>query len=172
VRGLELEVFAQNERALRLDRSRGFDVLHELHGYEGGGAPDSARAPVAAGVEIDLRSAFAWLDEAAAQICDVPLQATSASLEAASAGLKAWRLGTAQVVYGEDAHGSAIVHGLLDRHPGQRDAEALVRALLARVGGGVVKVPPLQRRDLGGDALRRAGLRVQPLHQLLMARPA
>jgi ribosomal protein S18 acetylase RimI-like enzyme len=171
VRGLELEVFAQNERALRLYRSRGFEVLHELHGYEGAGAPDSALAPDAAGFEIDLGSAFAWLDEAAAQIGDLPLQVTSASL-AAAAGLRAWRLGTAQVVFGEDAHGDTVVHSLVDRHAGQRDAEALVRALLARRSAGVVKVPPLQRRDLGGDALRRAGLRVQPLHQLLMARPA
>lgn len=75
-------------------------------------------------------------------------------------------------MFGEGVHGSTVVHSLLDRHPGQRDAEALVRALLARPSAGVVKVPPLQRTDLGGDALRRAGLRVQPLHQLLMARPA
>lgn len=75
-------------------------------------------------------------------------------------------------MFGEGVHGSTVVHSLLDRNPGQRDAEALVRALLARPSAGVVKVPPLQRTDLGGDALRRAGLRVQPLHQLLMARPA
>jgi hypothetical protein len=32
-------------------------------------------------------------------------------------------------------------------------------------------VPALQRPDLGGDALRRAGLQVQALHQNLMFRP-
>jgi GNAT superfamily N-acetyltransferase len=172
VPGLELEVFAQNERALRLYRSRGFDARHELHGYEGIGVPDPAQPLGRVGVEVDLASAFAWLDEAVAQVGDVPLQVTPASLAVHPSGLKGWRLGTAQIVFGPDAHGGTVVHSLLDRQPGQRDAEALVQSLRAHVNGGVIKVPPLQRTDLGGDALRRAGMRVQPLHQLLMVRPA
>lgn len=165
---VELEVFAQNERARRLYRRHGFEVVHELHGYEGHGTP-GAPPPDVAELEVDLASAFAWLDEAAASIGDLPLQVTPASLRA-TAGLRAWRRGTAQLVFGTDAQGRTVVHSLVDRHAAQDDAEALVRALQALAAAGTVRVPPLQRADLGGEALRRAGLRVQPLHQLLMVR--
>lgn len=168
---LELEVFAQNERALRLYRSRGFVVVHELHGYDDDGAAGAVAPGLAAdGLEVDLASAFAWLDEAAARIADLPLQVTTTSLASAPEGLTAWRIGTAQVVFGADARGHTVVHSLLDRDPVQRDAETLVRALLARRPGGRIRVPALQRADLGGDALRRAGLHAQALHQCLMKR--
>lgn len=166
---VELEVFAQNERARRLYQRHGFEAAHELHGYEGRGTPGAAPTPDLAGWEVDLASAFAWLDEAAARIGDLPLQVTPASLRA-TAGLRAWRRGTAQLVFGTDAQGRTVVHSLVDRHAAQDDAEALVRALQALAAAGTVRVPPLQRADLGGEALRRAGLRVQPLHQLLMVR--
>lgn len=168
---VELEVFAQNERALRLYRGRGFAAVHELHGYEGTAAPGAAAPPDGASPEVTLASAFAWLDEAAAQIGDLPLQVTPASLSA-TVGLQAWRRGTAQLVFGADAQGRTVVHSLVDRHPAQAEAEVLVRTLLARHGAAGVRVPALQRADLGGEALRRAGLRVQPLHQLLMVHRA
>jgi len=179
VREVELEVFAQNERAHRLYRGRGFTERHALHGYEAdaevdatddtpGASPPPDHDPALRA--IDLASAFAWLDEAAAQLGDVPLQVTPASLSAVPPGLTAWRRGDAQLVFGEAAPGSVTVHSLLDRQPAQRDAEALVRALRASRPGCRIVVPQLQRLDLGGEALRRAGFRAQPLHQLLMAR--
>jgi hypothetical protein len=63
-----------------------------------------------------------------------------------------------------------VVHSLIDCDPGQRDAEALVRDLARRSPRRAIVVPPLQRPDVGGDALRRAGFTVQPMHQWLMAR--
>lgn len=170
VRRLELEVFAQNERAVRLYRSRGFEILHPLHGYEAAGASAAAPSDPEAGVELDRESAWAWLDEAEHHIGDLPLQVTPAVLSALPDGTIARRLGTAQMVSGANAAGAVVVHSLIDRDPGQRDAEALARDLVRRLPRRVVVVPPLQRPDLGGDALRRAGFTVQPLHQWLMAR--
>lgn len=170
VKALELEAFAQNERALRLYRSRGFAVLHELQGYEGLPASDPASPADAQGVEVDLASAFSWLDDAVRRIGDVPLQVTPASLSALADPLRAWQLRTAQVVVGLNAQGSAVIHSLLDQDREQRHAETLVRELRIHFPGRRVVVPPLQRPDLGGRALQRAGLGVQPMHQVMMRR--
>ena len=63
------------------------------------------------------------------------------------------------------------MNSLVDRDPAQHDADVLVAALLARHPGRFIKVPALQRPDVGGDALARAGFAREPLHQLLMRRP-
>jgi ribosomal protein S18 acetylase RimI-like enzyme len=172
--GVELEVFARNERAVRLYRGRGFEELHALHGYDGGTSdpvpPESVQAQAKAkAVECD--AAWAWLAEAMREVGDLPLQVTPASLSAIAAPLQAWRAGSAQLVLADDAGGSMTVHSLVDRDARQADAQSLVEGLLARHPGRDIKVPALQRSDLGGDALRRTGFRVQPLHQWLMLRP-
>lgn len=172
VQGLELEVFAQNERALRLYRSRGFELLHPLHGYDGDGAPDAAPDAADAGIEVDLDAAYAWLDEAERAIGQLPFQVTRASVAATPQAISARRLGTAQVLTSVNAAGVLVVHSLVDRDPAQRDAEALARALWRSAPAQGVLVPALQRPDLGGDALRRAGFKPQTLHQWLMGRPA
>jgi ribosomal protein S18 acetylase RimI-like enzyme len=166
--GVELEVFAQNERAFRLYRSRGFEVLHALHGYDGDTA-DSA-PPAVAAEAVALDAAWAWLGEAGREIGNLPLQVTPASLAAISTPLQAWWRGTAQLVFADDAGAGISVHSLVDRDARQHDAQSLVEGLLARHPGRAIKVPALQRPDLGGDALRRAGFRPQPLHQWLMLR--
>ncbi len=171
VGAVELEVFAQNERAVRLYRSRGFEVLHALHGFEAV-APESLPLQAEPGVQVDLASAFAWLDEAALAIADLPLQVTPASLATVAAPLLAWRLGTAQLIVGEAGDGPVVVHCLLDRDRRQRDAKSLIEALLSRHPRRVIKVPALQRDDLGGAAMRDAGLQAQPLNQYLMLRRA
>ncbi|MFY9509443.1 MAG: hypothetical protein WAQ05_00530, partial [Rubrivivax sp.] len=55
--------------------------------------------------------------------------------------------------------------------PAQHDARALVQALLAQHPGRAVRVPQLQRTELGGDALRDAGFQPLPLHQWWMLKP-
>ena len=62
------------------------------------------------------------------------------------------------------------VHSLIDDSALQDDALALVRALRANFPGTGIVVPALQREDLGGAALRRAGFAPQELHQVLMVR--
>lgn len=172
--GVELECFAQNGRALQLYRGRGFQVLHELHGYAwpaGRAAPGDGEVEVeAAGIGLD--EVFAWLDACAARRGDLPLQVTPASLRALPVPLQAWRRGSAQLVFSAGADQRLTLHSLVDEHPSQRDAQALVTALLLRHDGWAVTVPQLQRPDLGGEALLRLGFERLPLHQVMMRRAA
>jgi ribosomal protein S18 acetylase RimI-like enzyme len=166
---LELEVFAQNAPALRLYRSRGFVVRHELHGYTLGPARGDTAAPAVD--EVDRAAAMAWLHDAMSQLPDLPLQVTPACLANSPAALQAWQSEQAQLVFsvGEPAH--VRIHSLVDRDPAQRGAAALLAALCARHAGRTITVPQLQRLDVGGRALRERGFEPLPLHQLLMCRP-
>jgi ribosomal protein S18 acetylase RimI-like enzyme len=172
----ELEVFAANERAVRLYQGRGFEVVHGLHGYE---RPPSAAAPAAsegpAPQQVMLDDAWAWLDEAERSLPDLPLQVTSPVLAVAAAAagpgvLRAWRLGSAQLVFADRPGEPLALLSLVDHDPAQGGAEALAGALAAAFPGRLLRMPPLQRADLGGDALERAGFVRQPLHQWLMRR--
>ena len=162
---VELECFAQNERALSLYRSRGFEALHELHGYSRAAVPVEGRAESAQ--RVPLEDAFAWLDEVNAALGDLPLQVTPVSLQALPVPLEALRFGTAQLVYSRGAD-TVTFHSLVDRDPRQHDAQALVVAALRQHDGCNFAVPQLQRPELGGDALQRLGFKRTPLHQFMM----
>lgn len=166
---LELEVFAQNERAARLYRGRGFAERHALRGWVKDVPADAAPAAPPAAVARD--DALAWLRDAESALPDLPLQVCAPVLAAATTPWTAWRRGRAQLCFA--AAGPALVNvtSLIDRDPAQADARALLAALQARHPGHTLKVPPLQRDDVGGDALRAAGFAPLPLHQLWMVRP-
>jgi ribosomal protein S18 acetylase RimI-like enzyme len=172
---VELEVFAANERALRLYRGRGFETVHPLMGYERE-AP-AGLGPAPAVETVSRQAAWAWLDAAEARIPDLPLQVTASVLRVAAAAapaaypLQAWRHQGAQMVFAEQPSGAAIViHSLIDPEPDQTGARELAEALAARYPGRTLRVPALQRPDLGGRALERAGFTPQALHQWLMRR--
>jgi len=172
---LELEVFAANERALRLYQGRGFEIAHPLRGYERAPAPAASEAPSMQPVTLD--DAWAWLDTADTRIADLPLQVTSQVLRVAAAAapaeapLQAWRHGEAQLVFSEQpAQRAVTINSLVDLDPAQAGAQALAVALVARYPGHTLRVPALQRPDLGGDALQRIGFEQQRLHQWLMRR--
>lgn len=172
---VELEVFAANARALRLYQGRGFEIVHALYGHEraADAAPLAERAPVVEPVTLD--QAWAWLDDAQARIADLPLQVTANPLAAAAAAapgtLHAWQCGQAQLVFADRPGEPITVQSLVDHDPAQPGAEALVRALVAAFPGRALRVPALQRADVGGDALQRVGFVHQPLHQCLMKAP-
>jgi len=173
---LELEVFAANDRAVRLYQGRGFEIVHPLRGYERSPAPAKAEAPAVQVVTLD--DAWTWLDETDLRIADLPLQVTPRVLRVAAAAapaefpLQAWRHGDAQLVFGEQPAGPVItLHSLIDSDPALRGAEALARALAVRYPGHTLRAPQLHRPDLGGDALQRTGFQPLPLHQWLMRRP-
>lgn len=167
---VELECFAQNERGLRLYRSRGFNEVTELHGYSGASvAPGGAHGGVD---ESPLEEAFERIAAVSHRRGgDLPLQVTPPSLRAQSVPLQAWTCGAAVAVTGETAPGQLTIRGLVDETPGQQDAQAIAAHLLHRFPGHAVQVPQLQRADLGGAALQRLGFARLPLHQLLMHRP-
>lgn len=168
----ELECFAQNERGVRLYRSRGFDTVHELHGYSGtAGAPAGSDVAADDAIEaVPLEDAFAWLERANLECGSLPLQVTPPSLRALPAALHAWRHGRAQAI-ASDGAGRLVIHSLVDLEPAQSSAERLVSHLMRRAAHRTVFVPQLQREDLGGRALLRRGLQRLPLHQVLMRKP-
>jgi ribosomal protein S18 acetylase RimI-like enzyme len=164
---LELEVFAQNERALRLYQGRGFEARHELHGYL---APPGVVAPaVCAYRAVSIEAALAWLAAAEARIVDLPLQVTAGSLRVAS-DPTAWQRGMAQLVFTRPDAATVVLVSLIDTDSAQQDARALLQALRAEFPAQSLRVPQLQRLDLGGQALRALGFETLPLHQLLMRR--
>jgi ribosomal protein S18 acetylase RimI-like enzyme len=161
---VELECFAQNERAIRLYASRGFEAVSALYGYTmTSPASDAAVAPAPA---VDLEDAWQWLDASG----DLPLQVTPVSLRALPVALQAWRLGSAQLVFSRPAPGAVTLHSLVDRDAAQRDAEVLVQRLLQACPGERFTVPQLQLPRAGGEALERLGFERQPLHQQWMVR--
>ncbi len=171
---LELEAFAANERAVRLYRGRGFEVVHGLIGHErAADAPAPSALPDPATIaEPTLAEAWAWLAEAEQAIADLPLQVTGRALASSPVPLRAWRRGRAQLVAGAGPTDRTItLHSLVDPQPDQADAEALVATLCTQWPGHALRVPPLQRDDLGGRALARLGFVPTPLHQWLMRRP-
>lgn len=166
VRVLELECFQKNERALSLYRGRGFEVVHALNGWSAPAAPADG-AGSGPFVVVEREAAFAWLDDAALKVPDLPLQVTTPTLCVAQRPLTCWQAGTAQLVFSVVADTPIQVHSLVDRSPAQHDAETLVRALRAAHPDQAITVPALQRDDLGGDALRRLGFEQAALNQVL-----
>lgn len=168
---VELEVFAQNEQALRLYRRQGFEVRHELHGYQA--APLGGVAHLPADVRVhDRAQAFAWIrDEAMPRLRELPLQVTPIALAPSLTALQAWQCGSAQLVFSQLDTATVAIASLIDWQAEQADARRLVHGLRAAYPAQTIRVPQLQRLDLGGQALRDCGFEPQALHQLLMSRP-
>ncbi len=165
---VELECFAENERALRLYRSRGFEVVCGLNGWKPADAPASTHPPAGDVREVERADAFAWLADANQRIAWLPFPLTDRSLSAQPRPLTFWRCGNAQIAFSVVEGTPTQVHSLVDLDPAQRDAEVLAHAV--RAVHADVFVPPVLRDDLGGDALRRAGFAPHGMSQVLMQR--
>lgn len=166
---LELEVFAQNERAVRLYRSRGFGERMALHGYTLAGdvsLPAAAIQPC----DVGREAALGWLDAAEAAGLELPLQVTAPVLAASPLAWQAWQSGSAQLVFVVQDDGVRIL-SLVDRQPAQQAARALLLALRAAHPGLPWDVPQLQAAHVGGDALLALGASREPLYQYLMRLP-
>lgn len=165
---VELEVFAQNERARRLYEGRGFVVRHELFGYRlAAGEGDAVNAAVPA---VERDDALDWLRMAESRLDELPLQVTATVLAALTQPWQAWRHGAAQVVFSVADSGALVLHSLVDTSPGQADAGRLLGSLRAKYAASEIRVPQLQRHDIGGRALEAQGFERLPLHQLWMRR--
>jgi GNAT superfamily N-acetyltransferase len=165
----ELECFEQNERALKLYRSRGFEAISPLYGYTFTSPPGDPQ-PVSG--EVAREDAFAWIAEVAQQRGDLPLQVTPPSLQGLPAALRAARSGNAQVLWSMNDAGGVTIHSLIDTDAAQEDAQSLVMRLLRAHPAQKISVPQLQRPDIGGRALERCGFERLAMNQLLMRRAA
>lgn len=166
---VELECFAENERALRLYRSRGFEVMCALNGWKPAAASAPAPAPAGEVRAVDRATAFAWLADANLRIDRMPFPNTDRSLSAQQRPLTFWQCGNAQIAFSAVEGAPPQIHSLVDLDPALRDAEALAHAV--RAAHPDVFAPPTLRDDLGGEALRRAGFAPHGMSQVLMQRP-
>jgi GNAT superfamily N-acetyltransferase len=165
---VELECFAENERALRLYRSRGFEVVCALNGWKAPEGDAPSRAAPRDVRPVDRATAFAWLADANLHLADMPFPNTDRSLSAQSRPLTFWQRGSAQLVFSVVEGTPSQVHSLIDLDPALRDAETLAQAL--RAAHPDAFAPPILRDDLGGEALRRAGFLPDGMSQVLMKR--
>ncbi|WP_174873024.1 GNAT family N-acetyltransferase [Vogesella oryzae] len=169
LQALELEVFAQNERAARLYRSRGFGEVMPLHGYTL--AADTVLPPAAlAPHDLGREAAQHWLAAAEADDLLLPLLVSAPVLAVSPLPWQAWQHGSAQLVFVPQPDGIQIL-SLVDRQPAQQAARALLLALRAAHPSLAWQVPQLQAPQLGGDALLALGARREPLYQYLMQLP-
>ena len=166
----ELECFAANERALRLYRSHGFEVVCALNGWK---PRDASAAPVREALprgvrEIDRATAFAWLAEANRNIPWLQFQVTDRCQAAQVRPLTFWQCGSALLLFSVVEGTPTHIHVLVDLDPAQRDAGILANAV--RAAHPDAFAPPILRDDLGGEALARAGFVRAELNQVLMRR--
>jgi ribosomal protein S18 acetylase RimI-like enzyme len=165
-RWIELEVFAQNPRAVALYRSHGFEAVVELYGFERA----AGIAPTAIGdgpIEIvEIADALRWLDAAA--IDALPWQVGAQAMARYATPPEAWRHGRAQLLFNLRGEQRVVVASLVDLDAQQRDARVLLRALAQMHPQAVLVKPQLQRLDLGGEAMHAEGWQRLALHQQLM----
>ena len=166
--GVELECFAENERALRLYRSRGFEAVATLNGWTSPQEAGPAGAPARDVHAVDRTTAFAWLAAANRRLEGLPFPNTDRSLSAQARPLSFWQCGSAQLAFSVLEGTPAQIHSLVDLDPALRDAETLARAL--RAAHPDAFAPPILRDDLGGAALRHAGFVPHGMSQVLMHR--
>lgn len=164
--GLELEVFAQNPRAVKLYERHGFVAVAALHGHDAAPLGGPAAPPLPSVHRVD---ALAWLEQAEAAQPELPLQ-LAAPVVARADGWTAWQRGSAQLIFGDAADGGLLIRSLVDLDASQRDAQVLAAALRQAHPERRVTLPPLLPDRLGGEALQRAGFTRQPLHQWWMHR--
>jgi ribosomal protein S18 acetylase RimI-like enzyme len=165
---VELECFAENERALRLYRSRGFEVVCKLNGWKAPEADASASASAGDARALDRAQALAWLADANLRIADMPFPNTDRSLSAQLRPLTFWQCGSALVAFSVVEGTPTHIHSLIDLDAALRDAQTLAIAL--RAAHPDAFAPPILRDDLGGAALRRAGFVPHGMSQVLMRR--
>ena len=165
---VELECFAENERALRLYRSRGFEEVCALNAWKlpESGAAASAHGPALRAV--DRADAFAWLADANRRLGWIPFPNTDRSLAAQVRPLTYWRCGNALLAFSVLEGTPTQIHSLVDLDPALQDAEVLARAVAAAHPDAFA--PPILRDDFGGEALRRAGFAPHGMSQVLMRR--
>jgi len=166
---VELECFAENERALRLYRSRGFEVISALNGWK---LPEGASATAGAAARdvraVDRERALAWLAEADRRLEWLPFPNGDRCMAAQVRPLSFWQCGSAQLVFSIVEGTPTQIHSLIDLDPALRDAEVLARAVAAAHPDAFA--PPILRDDFGGEALRRAGFAPHGMSQVLMRR--
>lgn len=165
LRTVELEVFAQNERAFRLYRSRDLTPSCALYGFEGvvGQCP-----PLHPYQTATLEEAASWALAFEGQSANaLPWQVCGDAISRFPAQAFCWRLDDAQLVWLE-APGTITVQSLLDRNEEYSGAAKLLQALRATYPEAILRAPQLHSEHGPALAFRQNGWQQMELNQLLM----
>ena len=166
---VELEVFAQNERAFRLYRSRGMESACELKGFE---APAGSPARLLDTSSVSPETARRHANEIErSSIAALPWQVCGDAISRLTGMVYCWQRGTAQLVFTE-APGLIVVQSLLDSDERYASAADLLLALRATFPEAALRAPQLQVASLAAKAFEAAGWVGSPLYQHLMVRKA
>lgn len=166
---VELEVFAQNERAFRLYRSRGMDSACDLKGFE---APAGSPARLLDVKSVTLEAARLRASEIErSSNAALPWQVCGDAISRLTGMVYCWQAGTGQIVFLE-APGLIVVQSLLDADERYARATDLLLALRATFPEAVMRAPQLQVASLAAKAFEAAGWVASPLYQHLMVRKA
>lgn len=167
VRSVELEAFAQNERAVRLYRSRGMSPTCALYGFDGVIGIVAALHDVReVSIEVGARWAIAMERETGQEL---PWQVCGDAILRLPGEPTCWRLDEAQLVFTE-APGTVAVMSLLDRDPAYRNGARLLTTLRASFPESILRVSQSQAENGPALAFRHAGWQQMDLYQWLIRR--
>jgi len=162
---VELEVFAQNERAFRLYESRGMKPVSSLFGYEAVAGRPGSDVPVQP-VTLDRARLRAQEIERASAL-PLPWQVGPAAISRLPGTAQCWQHCSAQVVFSE-MMGLIHIHSLLDSSTDHHSAAELLGALRAAFPEAVLRAPQLQAEHGAAQAFRSAQWTEAALFQYLM----
>ncbi|MBB6099924.1 ribosomal protein S18 acetylase RimI-like enzyme [Deinobacterium chartae] len=158
-----LEVIEGNDPAVRLYRSRGFEVTRRLLGYQAEHPAGEDTPLEEISLEAALEAVTRWGER------DLPWQLAPATLAALTPPARAYRLEGAVALLSVSPQSVALRALVVPPElRGQGRATRLLRALAFRHAAPVWAVPAIVPETLGAATLARAGFRVYSLSQLEM----
>ena len=166
-RWIELEAFAQNERAVKLYLSRGFVAVDSLYAFVAEPAEGASRKVDV--VEVSREDAARWAREFDRDEPEfLPWQVGGEAMLNVPGVILAWRFGGAQMTF-QEGEAAVQVTSLLDRGS-DGGAQVLLEALRQRYPNRTLRASQLHRKQGPARAFEDAGWARHPLHQLLLRR--
>jgi ribosomal protein S18 acetylase RimI-like enzyme len=164
---VELEVFAQNTRALRLYQSRGMKPATALLAFDARASSRRAILPVKS-VTHDAAVRRAREIEAGSDV-SLPWQVCADAIRRLPGVPHCWQAGSAQMVFVEMT-GRVLIQSLLDSDPDYARAADLLATLRDTYPEAALQAPQLQAEHGAAVAFRTAGWLQAELYQNLMVR--
>lgn len=166
-RTLELEVIDQNAAAIRLYEKMGFSKMRHLVGFKLTAAPAAGLAQAANLVELDIQHVARRAGAVGA--ADYPWQLSAETLATFGPPARAYQLDGAYAVITNPALETVSIWAVLvePEFRAQKQAERLIRAVLAAWPGKTWHVPAIMPEELGG-LYENLGFVREPLGQFQM----
>ena len=164
-RAMVLEVFEQNEPAVKLYQRNGFQIISRLYGWR---CRTEARSEKDQALEqIPLTTACQKLN--VAEYPDIPWQISRHAIAKLPIA-QVYRVAGACVVLGDAAAESIRIHACFADPPDQKAARDGLAAVMSQYPGREFFAPPIFPEQFGVEIFQSLGFQREPLNQLLMRR--